>query len=133
MSLPIFHALGMFAALGAVTIAANALSNFAGTRVYDRREGDFGDFEFIYDSDDAQELREKLSEFPIVMMGLYLIFVILVIVFGWVAFSGRSQDNPDMSLLFVPLTSSIYITIIVCQTCMISKKLYRVFDDTQGN
>lgn len=128
----IFPALTTFSAIGLITVAANALSNFAGTKLHDRELNKFGDFEFLYDSDLAQQLRERLSNFPGRMMGLYFVFLVLVMGFGWFALS-RLQNQHDISILIlcIPVTALIYITIIVYKTSRISSMLYRVFQDTQ--
>lgn len=129
----IFAALTTFIAFGVITVAANALSNFAGTRLHDRKQNKFGDFEFFYDSDAAQDLRETLSRFPTSMMWLYFIFLVLVTVVGCFALSFlHSQNDITVLIVSIPITALTYITIIVYRTSKISRMLYRVFQDTQG-
>lgn len=127
----IFPALTTLIAFGLITVAANALSNFAGTKLYDRERNQSGDFEFLHASDSAQQLRKRLSRFPGRMMGLYFLFLILVVSFGWWALS-RLQSQHDISVLiaFIPVTALVYITLIVYMTGRISSMLYKVFLDT---
>lgn len=126
-------ALATFIAFGVITVAANALANFAGTKIHDRKPNNSGDHEFFYDSDSAQKLRECLYRFPSLMTGIYFIFLGLVILFGWIALSGiQSQQDMNSIIVFIPVTALAYMVIVVVLTSCISRKLFKVFQETQG-
>ena len=125
-----------------LSISTMNLTNGLASSLYERepagQKGGVGedDLEFVHDSNDAQELRFKLANFPRRLWPTYVLFVVLELVYAaWLLMDDSRVDSSGESAWGwyggIPLLAVAFTAFLVIWTARLNSKYYAVMDAIQ--